>query len=137
VNAPRRRRPCRRKRGRSRHPLLLAEAYRQRIQVSAQESLLRDLFNPFDAVTVEPSRQAWHGGAVPKLAQAVYEERQLPSGHLDCARLAILADMLEEAGCADPQLLGHLRGTGPHGRGCFAVDLSTPVDRGAYANQGE
>jgi hypothetical protein len=52
----------------------------------------------------------------------VYEERDLPSGHLDAARLGVLADMLEEAGCSDPQLLGHLRSPGPHVRGCVAVD---------------
>jgi hypothetical protein len=38
------------------------------------------------------------------------------------ATSAVLADMLEEAGCSDPQLLGHLRSPGPHVRGCFAVD---------------
>ena len=69
-----------------------------------------------------PAWLAWHGGAAVKLAQSVYEERELPSGHLDAARLAVLADMLEEAGCSDAQLLGHLRGPGPHVRGCFAVD---------------
>jgi hypothetical protein len=42
---------------------------------------------------------------------------------LDTVRLAVLADALEEAGCADPDLLGHLRGPGPHVRGCWAVDL--------------
>jgi hypothetical protein len=83
--------------------------------------LLRDLFgNPFRPVEVNP---AWRGGAAVRLAQAIYEERSLPSGHLDAGRLAVLADMLEEAGCPDPQLLGHLRGPGPHVRGYFAVDL--------------
>jgi hypothetical protein len=47
----------------------------------------------------------------------------MPSGHLDPARLAVLADALEDAGCADADLLGHLRGPGPHIRGCWAVDL--------------
>jgi hypothetical protein len=56
------------------------------------------------------------------LAQAVYEDRELPSGHLDAARLAVLADMLEEAGATDPQLLTHLRSAGPHVRGCHALD---------------
>jgi hypothetical protein len=74
-------------------------------------------------VAVDPAWLAWHDGAVVKLAEAVYEERELPSGHLDAGRLAILADMLEEAGCCDAGLLGHLRGPGPHVRGCFAVDL--------------
>jgi hypothetical protein len=68
---------------------------------------------------------AWHGGAVVKLAQAVYDERELPSGHLDAARLAVLADLLEEAGATDPQLLGHLRSPGPHVRGCVVVDVLT------------
>jgi hypothetical protein len=57
------------------------------------------------------------------LAQAAYDERVLPAGTLDTARLAVLADALEDAGCADADLLGHLRGPGPHVRGCWAVDL--------------
>jgi hypothetical protein len=88
-----------------------------------QCALLRDLFNPFrPAPALAPAVLAWHGGAVVQLAQAAYEERELPSGHLDAARLAVLADMLEEAGCTDPALLGHLRSAGPHVRGCWAVD---------------
>jgi hypothetical protein len=59
---------------------------------------------------------------IPKLAQAIYDDRDLPSGHLDHTRLAILADALEDAGCTDAQLLGHLRGPGVHERGCWAMD---------------
>ena len=89
-----------------------------------QAALVRDLLgNPFRPVAVDPAWLAWHGGAVKSLAEAVYEERELPSGHLDAARLAVLADMLEEAGCNDARLLGHLRGPGPHVRGCWVVDL--------------
>ena len=57
------------------------------------------------------------------LANAAYDERELPSGHLDPARLAVLSDALEEAGCADADLLAHLRSPGPHVRGCWALDL--------------
>jgi hypothetical protein len=57
------------------------------------------------------------------LAQAAYEQRELPAGTLDLTRLAVLADALEEAGCDQADLLGHLRGPGPHVRGCWAVDL--------------
>jgi hypothetical protein len=32
---------------------------------------------------------------------------------------------LEEAGCQDADILGHLRGPGPHVRGCWPVDLLT------------
>jgi hypothetical protein len=87
----------------------------------AQCRLLRDIFaNPFRPVT--PSA-AWQTPQVVALAQAAYDQRELPAGPLDPARLAVLADALEEAGCADAGLLGHLRGPGPHVRGCWAVDL--------------
>ena len=48
------------------------------------------------------------------LAQAhlAYEERKLPEGTLDPARLATLADALAAAGCTDAELLGHLGGAG-------------------------
>jgi hypothetical protein len=39
------------------------------------------------------------------------------------ARLVVLADALEEAGCQDWEFLAHLRGPGPHVRGCWALDL--------------
>jgi hypothetical protein len=95
-----------------------------RAEYAAQATVLRDIF-PYSlrAPSLDPAWLAWHGGAAVKLAQTVYEERELPSGHLDAARLAILADMLEEAGCSDPQLRGHLRLPGPHVRGCWALDV--------------
>jgi hypothetical protein len=49
----------------------------------------------------------------------------IPAGTLDKDRLAVLADALEDAGCDDAVLLDHLRGPGPHVRGCFVVDLLT------------
>ncbi len=90
-----------------------------------QSAVLRDLFgNPFrPAPAVDPPSLAWQGGTVRELARTAYDERRLPEGELEPARLAVLADALEDAGCADPELLGHLRGPGPHVRGCWAVDL--------------
>ena len=85
-----------------------------------QCALLRDLVNPFRPVTPEP---AWSTPQVVALAQAAYEQRELPAGTLDTARLAVLADALEDAGCDQADLLTHLRGPGPHVRGCWAVDL--------------
>jgi hypothetical protein len=79
--------------------------------------LLRDIFgNPFRSVAVDPFWLTWNGGTVPKLAQAIYDECRFQD-------LPVLADALEEADCADADLLGHCRGPGPHVRGCWAVDL--------------
>ena len=82
-------------------------------------ALLREIFNPFRA----PAEDARPAPSVRGLAAAAYEEQALPSGHLDTNRLGVLADALEEAGCADADLLGHLRAPRPHVRGCWALDL--------------
>jgi hypothetical protein len=87
-------------------------------------AMLRDIFgNPFRPVSISPSILTWNDAIVVRLAQAAYEERHLPAGTLDTNRLAVLADALEEAGCTSEDILGHLRGPGPHVRGCWAVDL--------------
>jgi hypothetical protein len=103
----------------------LSEQLGVRPQPSPLPDLLRDLFgNPFrPSPRLGSAWLAWNGGTVPRMAQAIYEDRILPSGELDRRRLAVLADALEDAGCSDPDLLGHLRGPGPHVRGCWAVDL--------------
>jgi hypothetical protein len=86
-------------------------------------ALLRELFgNPFRPVRVPPAWLSWQGATVVRLAQAAYDNRHLPSGLLDNARLAILADALEEAGSDDRQILDHLRCGGEHVRGCHVVD---------------
>jgi hypothetical protein len=82
--------------------------------------LLRDVFgNPFRPATFA----ACLTDTPRSLAAAAYDERNLPSGHLDSDRLAVLSDALEEAGCTDSAILSHLRSPGPHVRGCWAVDL--------------
>ncbi|MGL4555077.1 MAG: hypothetical protein ACRC33_28260 [Gemmataceae bacterium] len=87
----------------------------------AQGRLLHDLFgNPFRPVTADP---AWRTADVSRLALAAYDERGFPSGELDLARLGVLGDALEEAG-ADAGLVAHSRSTGPHVRGCWAVDVA-------------
>jgi hypothetical protein len=67
-------------------------------------------------MAVEPGCLACDGGVVPKLATAIYAGRTFDE-------LPVLADALEDAGCTDAELLGHLRSPGPHVRGCWAVDL--------------
>jgi hypothetical protein len=79
--------------------------------------LVREIFgNPFHKVKVEPDWLVWKSSSVPRLAQAIYDDRAFE-------RLPILADALEEAGCADAAILAHCRGPGPHVRGCWVVDL--------------
>jgi len=90
-------------------------------QRKRQCDLLRDLFEPFAPTVLSPAVLAWNGGIIRALAEAAYEHRILPSGALDQARLAVLADALEEAG-ADEPILEHLRGLGQHWRGCHVLD---------------
>ncbi|MFO0800999.1 MAG: hypothetical protein U0804_26330 [Gemmataceae bacterium] len=79
-----------------------------------QADLLRDVFgSPFKPVNFTP---AWRTEAVVGLARGMYESRNF-------GPMPVLADALEDAGCADADILAHCRGDGPHVRGCWVVDL--------------
>ncbi len=79
--------------------------------------LLREVVgNPFRPVTLSPQWLTRNGGAVPRIAEAVYNE-------LRFGDMPVLADALEEAGCDNPDVLAHCRGPGPHVRGCWVLDL--------------
>jgi len=81
---------------------------------AAQTGLLRDIFgNPFRPVTFDP---AWRTRTAVSLAGQMYESR-------DFGAMPILADAIEDAGCASDDVLDHCRGPGPHVRGCWVVDL--------------
>jgi hypothetical protein len=83
---------------------------------------------PFRTPRVDPW---WRTPLVLPLAQAAYAGRVAldPSRPgwlvLEPARLLVLADAPEEAGADDPEVLGHLRRSGEHVRGCWCVDLLT------------
>ncbi len=80
----------------------------------AQAKLLRDVVgNPFRPVTIAP---LWLTAPVVDLASGICERRGFEA-------LPILADALEEAGCTARAILDHLRGPGPHVRGCWVLDL--------------
>jgi hypothetical protein len=82
-----------------------------------QCALLRDLFgNPFRSAQINTAWLSWNDGTVPKIAQAIYDERAFD-------RMPILADALEEAGCTNTDILNHCRQPGEHVRGCWVVDL--------------
>lgn len=77
-------------------------------------AIVRDVFgNPFRPVSFSPD---WRTETVLAMARGVYER-----GETDA--MPILADALQDVGCDDAHLLAHCRGSGPHVRGCWAVDL--------------
>lgn len=85
------------------------------VEASAQASILRCIFGPlrFRLVTMDLARRTH---TVVSLARAIYQQRAFD-------RLPILADALEEAGCANQDILEHCRNPGEHVRGCWAVDV--------------
>jgi hypothetical protein len=90
-------------------------------ELEAQANLMRCITgNPFRPLALHSFQPT---PAVLALAHAAYENRILPTGTLDAARLMVLADALEEAGCSDVDLLTHCRQSGEHVRGCWVVDL--------------
>jgi hypothetical protein len=91
-------------------------------EMRVQVDFLHDLFGPLPFRPV-PFALAWLTPTVRNLAQAAYDNRTLPAGTLDSARLSVLADALEEAGCDNADILTHCRQPGEHVRGCWAVDL--------------
>jgi hypothetical protein len=89
-------------------------------QTAAEYTLLantlRDISgNPFRPVALHTS---WRTEAVVALAEGIYAERAFE-------RMPVLADALEDAGCAHADVLSHCRGDGPHVKGCWVVDLLT------------
>jgi hypothetical protein len=89
-------------------PRTTAEHYRH------AANIFRCIF-PRVATDIDPAWLTWNGGAATRIARSIYEDRAFD-------RMPLLADALEDAGCADTVLLGHLRGPGPHARGCSALD---------------
>jgi hypothetical protein len=85
-----------------------------------QVQLLRCLFgNPLRPSPPLPEAVlAWDDRLVPRLAQAIYDEGRWQD-------LPLLADALLDAGCDNDEVLAHLRGPGPHARGCWVLDLLT------------
>jgi hypothetical protein len=83
-----------------------------------QCGVLRDIFvNPFKpAPALEPGWLRWRDGAVVQAVQASYERG-------DCEDLTHLARLLEQAGCANEEILAHCRASSRHVRGCWVLDL--------------
>ena len=94
-----------------------------REELAAQAALVRDIFgNPFRPAEL---RREWlrnEGAAVAPLAESIAAEQRYED-------MPILGDALEDAGCTDAGILAHLRGPGPHARGCWPLDLILSKDR--------
>jgi hypothetical protein len=79
--------------------------------------ILRCIFNPYHtSVSMPPAVLNWNDSTICRLAEAIYDERAFD-------RLPIFADVLEEAGCDNANILNHCRQEGVHFRGCWVVDL--------------
>ena len=85
---------------------------------SHRSTLLRCIFGllSFRSMPLDPTWLQWSDRTIPKVAQAIYDERAF-------GRMPLLADALEEAGCNDTDILNHCRQQGEHVRGCWVVDL--------------
>lgn len=94
-------------------------------EMASQCRLILDIFgNPFRPAPPLPAPVlVWNDATVVRIAQGIYDDRRMPEGTLDTARLAILADALLDAGCDNEALIAHCRSEGPHVRGCWAIDL--------------
>jgi hypothetical protein len=71
------------------------------------------LVAPVDLVP-DPAWLAWNQGTVSQLARKIRQANAFE-------QFPVLADALEDAGCTDAALLGHLRAAGPHVRDCWAL----------------
>ena len=81
---------------------------------AAMVALLRDIAgNPFRPATFDPN---WRTSTAVALAQRIYDAK-------DFTLMPILADALQDAGCASDDVLDHCREPhGVHVRGCWVVD---------------
>jgi hypothetical protein len=93
----------------------LGERTRSHSERLAQAHLLRDVFGTLwrRPRTVASTSSKFD---VTKMARDIYDTRSFD-------RLPELASALAEARCDDAELLAHLRGEGPHVKGCWALDV--------------
>jgi hypothetical protein len=86
-------------------------------EAHALARLVREVIgNPFRLVVINPFWLHASNGIVGSLARLFDEEGRF-------GELPFLADALQDVGCSDEALLGHLREPLGHVRGCWALDL--------------
>lgn len=99
---------------------LTAAREEQRLAEAAERAceLVREVFgDPFRPPALAPSWLGWNHGAARHIA-----ERIVATG--DFGDLPVLADALEDAGCADAELLAHCREGQSHVPGCWVLDAA-------------
>ena len=84
---------------------------------TAATVVLCDLYRDIVEYPFEPQRfdPDWRTSTAVAMARGMHESR-------DFSAMPILADALQDAGCDDPEVLGHCRGEKPHCRGCWVID---------------
>jgi len=76
--------------------------------------LLSEVFEPErEQIEFDPR---WRTSDVVDVARGIYEDRAFE-------RMPILADALMDAGCENSEIIAHCRGSGPHVRGCWLMDM--------------
>jgi hypothetical protein len=95
---------------------IAAGVWRQQRQLQCM--VLRDIFpNPFQpAIQIESDSLQWRNDSIEQAAQASYDRGE-------CEDLSHLALLLEQAGCANEDVLAHCRASSGHVRGCWVLDL--------------
>jgi len=92
------------------------EPERKAIAMLAGCDLVREIFgNPFRPVAIQPAWLRWNQGTVAGMAGIIAVERRY-------REMPILADALEEAGCAVDSILSHCRQGRNHVLGCWVLD---------------
>jgi hypothetical protein len=92
------------------------------VERGTQADLLRCMHgSPFREPAVDPDWLETAGRKAEKLARRI-----AATGAFE--RIPELADVLEDAGCPDGDLLNHCRQPGAHARGCWAIELLAGKD---------
>ncbi len=92
----------------------LSAEYRD--EMAAQADLFRDVFGPDPSSYRGDIDPQWLTSDVQALARGIYANR-------DFGAMPILADALQDAGCADDDILTHCREAPVHARGCWVVEM--------------
>lgn len=93
-----------------------AKVARKPALAAAERSPMDASGRPLPLPVIDPNWLLWYGGNVRIIAEGIRARRAFDG-------MPILADALQEAGCEDDVLLGHLRAHTDHTANCWALRL--------------